>query len=70
MPCVAWEAWVLFTMATVLIPDGRETGAGSITLSDIRFVELQDAQARVTQIKSIWFFMILDLRKPVNRALN
>jgi hypothetical protein len=48
---------VLFTTAAVLAAGGRLTGAGCITLRDIKFVELQEKHVTTMQIKVIGFFI-------------
>ena len=45
--CVALEALDLFTSATDFMLEGIDTGAGSITLSDIKLVELQEQQVNI-----------------------
>jgi hypothetical protein len=55
--CFASEALLLFTTVMVLILEGMDTGAGSITLRDIRLVELQEQQAIMIKEQAIRFFI-------------
>ena len=54
---VASDASDLFTMATVFILAGMETGAGFFTLKDISLVELQEEPSTTISERNDMFFI-------------